>query len=104
MSHTSLESFERRLALVAYFRHVFGVEDALDPASVRLFYDSLEQLAEGYTPEGRSYVANVLQGLVRGISLKQLLDTTRTCGGTPSDSTPVAASPSRSSTSRYWPP
>jgi len=74
MSYTTLERFERRLALVAYFRHVFGVEDVLEPASVRRFYDSLEQLAEGYTPEGRSYVANVLQGLVRGISLEHLLD------------------------------
>ncbi|MCG2768397.1 MAG: DEAD/DEAH box helicase family protein [Anaerolineae bacterium] len=74
MAGSTLERFERRLALVAYFRHVFGVEDVLDPDSVRRFYDSLEQLAEGYTPEGRSYVANVLQGLVRGISLEQLLD------------------------------
>ena len=62
MAGSTLARFERRLALVAYFRHVFGVDDVLDPARVRRFYDSFEQLAEGYTPEGRSYVANVLQG------------------------------------------
>ncbi|MBN1139359.1 MAG: DEAD/DEAH box helicase family protein [Anaerolineae bacterium] len=73
MSRTSLDRFQRRLALVAYFRHVFGVEDVHDPRSVRAFYDMLKQQPEGYNAEGRSYVANVLEGLVRGIDAGQLL-------------------------------
>ena len=73
MPRNALERFQRRLALVAYFRHVFGVKDVHDPQSVRDFYDMLKRQPEGYTAEGRSYVANVLEGLVRGIDAIRLL-------------------------------
>lgn len=62
MPRNTLDRFQRRLALVAYFRHVFGVKDALDPQAVRAFYDMLKQQPEGYDAEGRSYVARVLEG------------------------------------------
>ncbi len=73
MARSALERFQRRLALVAYFRHVFGVEDVNDPRSVASFYDTLEKQREGYTAEGRSYVSNVLEGRVRGIEAADLL-------------------------------
>jgi len=62
MPHNTLDRFQRRLALVAYFRHVFGVKDPLDPQAVRAFYDMLKQQPEGHNAEGRSYVARVLEG------------------------------------------
>jgi len=68
-----LDRFQRRLALVAYFRHVFGVKHIHDPQAVRAFYDMLKQQPEGYDAEGRSYVSKVLEGLVRGINATQLL-------------------------------
>jgi hypothetical protein len=72
--HSSLDRFQRRLALVAYFRHVFGVNDALDPQAVRAFYDMLKQQPEGYDAEGRSYVARVLEGpAASSIDVGQLL-------------------------------
>jgi len=58
---SSLNRFQRRLALVAYFRHVFGVKDIH------------KRQREGYDAEGRSYVSKVLEGLVRGIYVTQLL-------------------------------
>ena len=73
MARSALERFQRRLALVAYFRHVFGVEDITDPRSVASFYDTLEQQREGYNAEGRSYVSNVLEGRVRGMEAADLL-------------------------------
>ena len=73
MRRTSLDRFQRRLALVAYFRYIFGVRDVRDPQSVRAFYDMLKQQPEGYRADGRSYVANVLEGLVRGIDPAQLV-------------------------------
>ncbi|MEA3407333.1 MAG: DEAD/DEAH box helicase family protein [Chloroflexota bacterium] len=74
MARSDLEKFQRRLALVDYFRHVFGVEDVNDPDAVRRFYDTLEeQREEGYNAEGRSYVSNVLEGRVRGIEAADLL-------------------------------
>lgn len=73
MPRSTLERFQRRLALVAYLRHVFGVRDVHDPQSVRAFYDMLGQQPEGYDAEGRSYVSKVLEGLVRGITPAQLL-------------------------------
>jgi len=73
VSRTSLDRFQRRLALVAYFRHVFGVKDVHDPRAVRAFYDMLKQQPQGYDAEGRSYVSKVLEGLVRGIDVAQLL-------------------------------
>jgi hypothetical protein len=65
MARSDLEKFQRRLSLAAYFRHVFGVENVHDPASVRQFYIMLEQQPEGYDVEGRSYVLKVLDGLAK---------------------------------------
>ncbi len=73
MARSALEKFQCRLALVDYFRHIFGVEDINDPASVRRFYDALEGQREGYNTDGRSYVANVLGGRVRDIRPADLL-------------------------------
>jgi len=73
MAPSALEKFQRRLSLVDYFRHVFGVEDVDDPGSVRRFYDALEEQREGYNAEGRSYVSNVLEGRVRGMGAADLL-------------------------------
>ena len=73
MARSALEKFQRRLVLVDYFRHVFGVKDVDDPGSVRRFYDALEEQREGYNAEGRSYVSDVLQGRVRGIEPADLL-------------------------------
>jgi len=73
MARSGLETFERRLALVDYSRHVFGVEDVNDPGAVKRFYDALEEQREGYNAEGRSYVLNVLEGRVRGIDPADLL-------------------------------
>jgi len=71
--HSSLDRFGRRLALSAYFRHLFGVKDIHDLQSVRDFYNMLKEQPEGYDAEGHSYVSNVLKGLVRGIDAVQLL-------------------------------
>ena len=73
MPRSSLERFQRRLALVAYFRHLFGVQDVHDPRSVHDFYTALKEQAEGYDAQGRSYVFDVLQGRVRGIDPAKLL-------------------------------
>ena len=73
MSRSSLDRFQRRLALVAYFRHRFGVKDIHDLQSVRDFYNMLKQQPEGYDAEGRSYTSKVLEGLVRGIDAARLL-------------------------------
>jgi hypothetical protein len=64
VASSSLDRFQRRLALSAYLRHRFGVRDIRDPHSVRAFYNMLREQPEGYNAEGRSYVANVLEGLV----------------------------------------
>ena len=58
---SSLSKFERRLSLVTYFRHLFGVEDPLDPASVQGFYRWLNGLPEGRDEEGRSHVYKALK-------------------------------------------
>ncbi|MDY6874704.1 MAG: DEAD/DEAH box helicase family protein [Chloroflexota bacterium] len=73
MPPSSLDRFERRLALSAYFRHLFGVKDIHAPQSVRNFYNTLKEQPEGYDAEGCSYVFNVLKGLVRGINVANLL-------------------------------
>lgn len=73
MARSALERFKRRLALVAYFRHIFGVDDIHDPQSVRAFYNALKAQREGYDAEGRSYVYSVLQGRVRGIEAERFL-------------------------------
>jgi hypothetical protein len=63
VASSALERFQRRLALVAYFRHVFGVGDPRDAEEVGQFYDALKQQPEGYDAEGRSHVSKVLEGL-----------------------------------------
>jgi hypothetical protein len=73
MARSALEKFQCRLALVDYFRHIFGVDDVNDAEAVKRFYDALEGQQEGYNAEGRSYVANVLEGRVRGIDAADLL-------------------------------
>lgn len=73
MAPSALERFKRRLALVAYFRHIFGVRDVHDPQSVREFYNGLKAQREGPDAQGRSYVYGVLQGRVRGIEAQRLL-------------------------------
>jgi len=72
MARSLLEHFQHRLALVAYFRHVFGVEDVHDPQSVRRIYDLLKD-QDGYDAEGRSYVYGILRTRVRGIKSADLL-------------------------------
>ncbi len=57
----SLSKFERRLSLVTYFRHLFGVEDPLDPSAVQGFYQWLNDLPEGRDEEGRSHVYKALK-------------------------------------------
>jgi superfamily II DNA or RNA helicase len=44
------------MALVAYFRDAFGVDDPNDPESVRQYYEELDSQEEGYDDEGRSEV------------------------------------------------
>ncbi len=73
MARSALEKFKCRLALVDYFRHVFGVGDVNDPDAIERFYKALEEQREGYNAEGRSYVVNVLEGRVRGIDVADLL-------------------------------
>jgi hypothetical protein len=73
VSYTSLDRFQRQLALSAYFRHLFGVGDVHAPQSVREFYNTLRAQPEGYNAEGRSYVSNVLEGLARGLDPARLL-------------------------------
>ena len=73
MASSSLARFQRRLALAAYFRHLFGVEDVHHPQSVREFYNMLKAQPEGYNAQGRSYVANVLEGRARGVGAASLL-------------------------------
>ena len=58
MAGSDLDKFRLRLALVDYFRNAFGVDDVTDRDAVRRFYDELNQVNEGYTSEGRSYVYN----------------------------------------------
>jgi len=58
MPRSDLDKFRLRLALVDYFRTAFGVDDVTDRDAVRRFYDELNQVNEGYTSEGRSYVYN----------------------------------------------
>jgi hypothetical protein len=73
VASSSLDRFQRRLALSAYFRHRFGVRDMRDPQSIRAFYNMLREQPEGYNAEERSYVANVLEGLVRDMDAVRLL-------------------------------
>jgi len=58
MARSDLDKFRLRLALVDYFRDAFGVSDVTDREAVRRYYDELNQVNEGYTSEGRSYVFN----------------------------------------------
>ncbi|EMA70306.1 hypothetical protein C462_10682 [Halorubrum distributum JCM 13916] len=44
------------MALTAYFRKAFGVDDPNDPSSVRQYYEELDNQEEGYDDEGRSEV------------------------------------------------
>lgn len=73
MARSALEKLKCRLSLVDYFRHVFGVKDVNDPGSVRQYYDTLAGRKEGYQSDGRSYVSKVLEGIVRGIDIADLL-------------------------------
>ena len=56
MSRNALEKLRKRMALVAYFRDAFGVDDPNDPESVRQYYEELDSQEEGYDDEGRSEV------------------------------------------------
>jgi len=56
MSRNALEKLRKRMALVAYFRDAFGVDDPTDPESVRQYYKELDSQEEGYDDEGRSEV------------------------------------------------
>jgi len=56
MSRSALEKLRKRMALTAYFRDAFGVDDPNDPDSVRQYYDELDNQEEGYDDEGRSEV------------------------------------------------
>lgn len=58
MARSDLDKFRLRLVLVDYFRDAFGVSDVTDREAVRRYYDELNQVNEGYTSEGRSYVYN----------------------------------------------
>ena len=58
MARSDLDKFRLRLALVDYFRDVFGVSDVTEREAVRRYYDELSEVNEGYTSEGRSYVYN----------------------------------------------
>lgn len=73
MARSALEKFQQRLALVDYFRYVFGVKDINEPASVIRYYSALEEQREGYNAEGRSYVASALEGRFQGINQADLL-------------------------------
>jgi hypothetical protein len=75
MSRSSLAKLRARLALVAYFRETFGVDDPNDPESVRAYYDTLNGLNEGYTAEGRSHVSQFVasQADTERLSMAQLL-------------------------------
>jgi len=57
----SLTNFEKRLGLVAYFRHQCGVSDPLDPSQVQSFYTWLNELPEGRDDEGRSFVHSAIK-------------------------------------------
>jgi len=41
MSRSALEKLRKRMALTAYFRDFFGVDDPNDPDSVRQYYEEL---------------------------------------------------------------
>ncbi|WP_460559652.1 DEAD/DEAH box helicase family protein [Halorubrum pallidum] len=56
MSRSALEKLRKRMALTAYFRDAFGVDDPKDPSSVRQYYEELDNQEEGYDDEGRSDV------------------------------------------------
>jgi len=56
MSRSALEKLRKRMALTAYFRDFFGVDDPNDPDSVRQYYEELDNQEEGYDDEGRSDV------------------------------------------------
>ncbi|WP_224338341.1 DEAD/DEAH box helicase family protein [Haloprofundus halobius] len=56
MSRSALEKLRKRMALTAYFRDAFGVDDPNDPSSVRQYYEELDNQEEGYDDEGRSDV------------------------------------------------
>src|SRR6056297_3476300 len=56
MSRSALEKLRKRMALTAYFRDAFGVDDPNDPSSVRQYYEDLDNQEEGYDDEGRSEV------------------------------------------------
>ncbi len=56
MSRSALEKLRKRMALTAYFRDAFGVDDPNDPSSVRQYYEELDNQEEGYDDEGRSEV------------------------------------------------
>jgi len=56
MSRSALEKLRKRMALTAYFRDFFGVDDPNDPDSVRQYYEEPDNQEEGYDDEGRSDV------------------------------------------------
>lgn len=56
MSRSALEKLRKRMALAAYFRDAFGVDDPNDPESVRQYYEELDSQEGRYDDEGRSEV------------------------------------------------
>jgi len=58
------------MALVAYFRDAFGVDDPNDPESVRQYYEELDKQEEGYDDEGRSEVYRFVSFKTDGEVLK----------------------------------
>lgn len=56
MSSNGLEKLRKRMALTAYFRDVFGVEDPEDNEAIKRYFNELEGQERGYGDEGRSRV------------------------------------------------
>lgn len=73
MASNALQRFQQRLALVAYMRYRFGVQEIHNQQSMREYTNALNALREGYDAEGRSYVYGFLKGRVRGIDEAALL-------------------------------
>ena len=58
----SFTKFEKRLALAAYFRHVFGVTDPESRSAIQRYYEAMAEVREGYDEEGQSYLVGALRG------------------------------------------
>ena len=73
MPSPAIQRFQQRLALTAYLRHRFGVQDIHSPQTLREYTNALNALREGYDSEGRSYVYGFLKGRVLDIDDASLL-------------------------------